>query len=427
MRDLEQVQRAAQAATELERAWLHWRAGHGFGTGQLPPVSSYVGYSAEEPWGQPRVIFGMEAGEAERLAAILNGHDCVGPVHAEVTWPDRYRQDPPRSPWNVYGAGTGVPQQAADPEASWPGMRHDRVTAGDDRAGEAQFAAAPPQRPSDPLDDLTSEQVIIPAALHQAAAIADLPAELPESTAAELQDLTAPPPGRRGSVAPRTRAARAPESLPADLPAPPEAVPSAGSAATADSLNRAESAESSGRAESAGRAKSAESPSSDESAESPAPAAVSTKSPARAAESAESPAPAAESAKSPARAAKSAESSDRAESAESADRAGSAESLSLDESSSPAESSVSPAPKAGSASAADPVNRQSGQSAPWWQGTPFEQTAARVAEADAEAADEAAMARLVPVSRLNRSRKSGPGAPGPRPWPAGGKAAAGAD
>ena len=47
-------------------------------------MSSYVGYSMEEPWGQPRVVFGVAADEAERLAALLDGHDCYGPVHAEV-------------------------------------------------------------------------------------------------------------------------------------------------------------------------------------------------------------------------------------------------------------------------------------------------------------------------------------------------------
>jgi len=37
---------------------------HGLGTEPLPPVSSYVGYSLQEPWGQPRVVFGIDAGEA---------------------------------------------------------------------------------------------------------------------------------------------------------------------------------------------------------------------------------------------------------------------------------------------------------------------------------------------------------------------------
>jgi hypothetical protein len=85
MRDPDLVRRAERAAAALERAWGHWRTMHGLGTAPVPPVSSYVGYSLVEPWGQPRVIFGLQADEAERLAALLDGHDCVGPVHAEVT------------------------------------------------------------------------------------------------------------------------------------------------------------------------------------------------------------------------------------------------------------------------------------------------------------------------------------------------------
>ncbi len=84
MRDPGLVLRAERAATALERAWEHWRGQHGLG-GQPPaPVSSYVGYSLEEPWGQPRVVFGVAAEDAELLAALLDGHDCVGPVYAEV-------------------------------------------------------------------------------------------------------------------------------------------------------------------------------------------------------------------------------------------------------------------------------------------------------------------------------------------------------
>ena len=86
MRDPDLVMRAERAAIALERAWGHWRVMHGLDTGDpLPPVTSYVGYSLEEPWGQPRVVFGVAAEEAERLAALLEGHDCVGPVHAELT------------------------------------------------------------------------------------------------------------------------------------------------------------------------------------------------------------------------------------------------------------------------------------------------------------------------------------------------------
>jgi len=72
VRDPDMVLRAQQAAAVLERAWDHWRTLHGVGAGgALPPVSSYVGYSLEEPWGQPRVVFGVAAEEAEQLAALL--------------------------------------------------------------------------------------------------------------------------------------------------------------------------------------------------------------------------------------------------------------------------------------------------------------------------------------------------------------------
>ncbi len=83
MRDPDLVQRAEQAATALEQAWVRWRTRHGVGSGPLPPVTSYVGYSVEEPWGQPRVVLGVEASEAERLAAMLDGHDYAEPSRLE--------------------------------------------------------------------------------------------------------------------------------------------------------------------------------------------------------------------------------------------------------------------------------------------------------------------------------------------------------
>jgi hypothetical protein len=87
MRDPELMMRAQRAATELEKAWDRWRTMHGLGTEPLPPISSYVGYSLEEPWGQPRVVFGIAAAEAEHLAALLDRHDCAGPVYAAMTSP----------------------------------------------------------------------------------------------------------------------------------------------------------------------------------------------------------------------------------------------------------------------------------------------------------------------------------------------------
>jgi hypothetical protein len=84
MRDPELVYRAQLAASALERAWRNWRDVHGSSGGALPVVSSYVGYSLEEPMGQPRVVFGLAAEDAEQLAQLLDRHDCVGPVHALV-------------------------------------------------------------------------------------------------------------------------------------------------------------------------------------------------------------------------------------------------------------------------------------------------------------------------------------------------------
>ncbi len=56
MRDPDLVTRAQRAAVALERAWERWRAMHGLSAEPMPPVSSYVGYSIEEPWGRPRVV-----------------------------------------------------------------------------------------------------------------------------------------------------------------------------------------------------------------------------------------------------------------------------------------------------------------------------------------------------------------------------------
>jgi hypothetical protein len=76
MPDPRLVSRAQRAATTLERAWDRWRAVHGLAAEPLPPVSSYVGYSIEQPWGRPRVVFGVDAADAEKLAAFLQ--KCTG-------------------------------------------------------------------------------------------------------------------------------------------------------------------------------------------------------------------------------------------------------------------------------------------------------------------------------------------------------------
>jgi hypothetical protein len=124
MRDPDLVGRAQRAAIELERAWDRWRTMHGLGREPMPAVSSYVGYSLEEPWGQPRVVFGIEAREAEQLAALLDRHDCAGPVYAGLaTMPAMRTEESPD-----YGAGMDrrrviVPTQSqggvAEREAAW--------------------------------------------------------------------------------------------------------------------------------------------------------------------------------------------------------------------------------------------------------------------------------------------------------------------
>lgn len=116
MRDPELMQRADRAAIALEEAWERWRAMHGLGSEPLPPVSSYVGYSLEEPWGQPRVVFGLRADEAELLASLLEGHDCVGPIYTEVsTRPDWRRSvnGPAVQLSRPYTNVLSVPAQAA--------------------------------------------------------------------------------------------------------------------------------------------------------------------------------------------------------------------------------------------------------------------------------------------------------------------------
>ena len=77
MRDPELVARAQRAATRLESAWEQWRALHGLGVAPGQPVVSYVGYSLKEPWGEPRVVIGIDADEAEYLAEFLDRDECA--------------------------------------------------------------------------------------------------------------------------------------------------------------------------------------------------------------------------------------------------------------------------------------------------------------------------------------------------------------
>jgi hypothetical protein len=141
MRDPDLVFRAQLAAAALEGAWHRWRVVHGLAADPMPTVSSYVGYSLDEPWGQPRVVFGLAAEDAEQLAALLERHDCVGPVYAAVaTLPgprdDQRRTGPRRAP-------LPVPRQAPSAVAEQPEPDEEADDSGDyDEPVFRQAAAA---------------------------------------------------------------------------------------------------------------------------------------------------------------------------------------------------------------------------------------------------------------------------------------------
>lgn len=46
------------------------RALHGLAVAPGQPVVSYVGYSLKEPWGEPRVVIGIDADEAEYSSRV---------------------------------------------------------------------------------------------------------------------------------------------------------------------------------------------------------------------------------------------------------------------------------------------------------------------------------------------------------------------
>src|ERR1017187_9485100 len=95
MRDPDLVLQAQRAAVALEQAWDRYRTLQGFGAGPMPAISSYVGYSLEEPWEQPRVVFGVAADEAGPLASLLEAHDYEGPASAGPRLPGAELADEP--------------------------------------------------------------------------------------------------------------------------------------------------------------------------------------------------------------------------------------------------------------------------------------------------------------------------------------------
>ena len=80
MRDPELVSCAQRAANELERAWSEWRHARGLTEQLSESVASYVAHSIDHPWGRPRVVLGLDADEAQALAALLGGQDPPSPL-----------------------------------------------------------------------------------------------------------------------------------------------------------------------------------------------------------------------------------------------------------------------------------------------------------------------------------------------------------
>jgi len=131
MRDPELVARAQRAAARLESAWEQWRTLHGLAVTPAQPVVSYVGYSLKEPWGEPRVVIGIDADEAEFLAEFLDRDECasIGQLPAQQMTPHQgalqagLRTEPPQPPEGEYSSSAllgapislGIVRQAGEP------------------------------------------------------------------------------------------------------------------------------------------------------------------------------------------------------------------------------------------------------------------------------------------------------------------------
>ncbi|MGO9276274.1 MAG: hypothetical protein ACLP3Q_01895 [Streptosporangiaceae bacterium] len=198
MRDPDLVLRAQRAATALEQAWRSWRSTHGVSTDPLPPVSGYVGYSLDEPWGQPRVVFGICAEEAEHLAALLEGHDCIGPVHAAVVASPAAGSRvhvPAQAPAD--GARPGAPEYLTAKQALPPRSAASGQAAGPGAGGPADRAPAGPT----PIEREASRAVLAAAAAREPAAV-QLPAAALDS--GQAGEPAGPPAAAADAAPPRT-------------------------------------------------------------------------------------------------------------------------------------------------------------------------------------------------------------------------------
>lgn len=177
MRDPELVARAGYAAARLEQAWERWRALHGL-AGSSDPLASYVGYSLKEPMGQPRVVLGVDASEAEYFADFLESHECAsvappephlvsGPVQRAVNGSGPLPRDVSPEllvrPWDVPSeplarpAGTEEPAAMAGPASAERAMMSGPGTSLAPVARGYHQAPVSPGRPPDLPDPIAAE------------------------------------------------------------------------------------------------------------------------------------------------------------------------------------------------------------------------------------------------------------------------------
>ena len=158
MRDPDLVFRAQHAAASLEGAWNRWRVAHALTGDPMPTVSSYVGYSHSEPWGQPRVVFGLAAEDAEQLAAVLERHDCPSPALAAVAAQPAAREV-------VAEGGDGFPPLPVPPQGQATEQRGDGNAGYDEplyrQAAAAMQEAVSARQTADPTSTADDQAVVL--------------------------------------------------------------------------------------------------------------------------------------------------------------------------------------------------------------------------------------------------------------------------
>jgi hypothetical protein len=131
----------------LESAWEQWRALHGLAVAPAQPVVSYVGYSLNEPWGEPRVVIGIDADEAEFLAEFLDRDECARraepgqwaePVQQATSHQGTLLAEPSQPPDGEYTStallGAPIPHSGPGPLGGGPlplGLRRPAITSAD--------------------------------------------------------------------------------------------------------------------------------------------------------------------------------------------------------------------------------------------------------------------------------------------------------